>query len=130
MILRSHRYAAAISQAAAAEKRLGYFAAAWRCRVVIGGVPHDGAWSKSRRRAEHAAAEAALVSRLGGAAEVVEVAAQHRRENRGHDEVGGSTSIARNEPSQSSQQQAPAGKRLAPGALMPPRAIRRRARQQ
>ena len=44
----------------AAAKALGYYAAAWRCRAVVGGRPFDGGLRKSRWRAEQDAAKVAL----------------------------------------------------------------------
>ena len=49
-----------LQQSEAAEKQLGYFAPAWRCKCVLGGVPYEGGWGKSKWRAEQKAAEVAL----------------------------------------------------------------------
>ena len=49
-----------LQQSEAAEKQLGYFAPAWRCKCVVGGVPYEGGWGKSKWRAEQKAAEVAL----------------------------------------------------------------------
>ena len=42
------------------ERVLGYYAAAWRCRAVLGGKPHDGRFKKSVRHAQQDAAMVAL----------------------------------------------------------------------
>jgi hypothetical protein len=49
-----------VQQSAPNEKRLGYFAPAWRCKCVVGGVPYEGGWGKSKWRAEQKAAAVAL----------------------------------------------------------------------
>ena len=50
-----------LEETAPGAKALGYFAAAWRCRAVVGGRPFDGALRRSRYRAEQHAAEVAIV---------------------------------------------------------------------
>ena len=42
------------------ERVLGYYAAAWRCRAVLGGKPHEGRFKKSVRHAQQDAAMVAL----------------------------------------------------------------------
>jgi len=42
------------------ERVLGYFAAAWRCRAVLAGRPHDGRFRRSLRLAQQDAAMVAL----------------------------------------------------------------------
>ena len=42
------------------ERVLGYYAAAWRCRAVLGGRPHEGRFKKSVRHAQQDAAMVAL----------------------------------------------------------------------
>eukprot|EP01043_Picozoa_sp_COSAG02_P000611 COSAG02_NODE_11_length_58539_cov_103.119473_30_plen_604_part_00 len=65
-----------IQQSAPAEKRLGYFAPAWRCKCVVGGVPYEGGWGKSKWRAEQKAAEVALKALPIHAASPAQFAAQ------------------------------------------------------
>ena len=49
-----------LEEAPPAAKALGYFAAAWRCRAVLGGRSFDGGFRRSRHCAEQAAAQVAL----------------------------------------------------------------------
>ena len=49
-----------LQETAPAAKALGYFAAAWQCRAVVGGRPFDGALRKSRYKAEQHAAQVAI----------------------------------------------------------------------
>jgi tRNA-dihydrouridine synthase len=49
-----------LEEAEPSAKALGYFAKAWRCRVVVGGRSYDGAFRKSRCRAEQDAAQVAI----------------------------------------------------------------------
>ena len=51
-----------LQQSAPEEKQLGYFAPAWQCKVVVGGVPHVGGWGKSKWLGEQKAAQAALLA--------------------------------------------------------------------
>ena len=49
-----------LQQSDPAEKQLGYFAPAWRCKCVVAGVPYEGGWGKSKLQAEQNAAKVAL----------------------------------------------------------------------
>ena len=56
-----------LHQSEPAAKALGYFAPAWRCRVVVKGVPYDGGYARSKWLAEQKAAALALTALLGSA---------------------------------------------------------------
>jgi hypothetical protein len=87
------------------EKQLGYFAPAWRCKVVVAGVPHVGDWGKSKWLGEQKAAQAALQA----------LPAQP-------DPGPGDAKAAEN----AAAEEAPAATKRAPAALRMPRAVRSR----
>ena len=68
-----------LEEAAAEARALGYFAKAWRCRVVVGGRPFDGALRRSRWRAEQDAAKVALGGLATCPLNVAKIGKQARR---------------------------------------------------